>query len=79
MADYIRILRQNINREASAIEPEDYESFMGFAADAEDDSFKEKCIENFIRTLAADQGVDEEDVSFIGVDANDLFDLFGED
>ena len=77
--DYISILRNNVEKEANSISSEDYEAFMGFAKDAEEDSFKEKCIENYIKSLASDQGVEVEEVSFINADSMDLFDLAGEE
>lgn len=77
--DYISILRNNVEKAANSLSSEDYESFMGFAKDAEEDSFKEKCIEKYIKLLASDQGVDVEDVSFDNTDSMDLFDLAGEE
>lgn len=76
--DYCKLLTDIANKYKDILVQEDYDSFIGFAIDAEDEPVKAKCIENYLTSLASDQSVNIEDVSLENADSMDLFDLAGE-
>ena len=73
--NYFTILHELVEKQASSLSQEDYEGFKGIADDAEDDSGIDKCISDYLKTLAADQGCEIGEVSLENADCNDLMDL----
>lgn len=73
--NYFTILHELAEKQAALLSQEDYEGFKGIADDAEDDSGIDKCIGDYLKTLAADQGCEIGEVSLENADCNDLMDL----